>query len=79
MPTTPAITATVKVTAKDINGNNIAKQFNNVSSLQFDYVKGIVQVTDLNQGQFYFPLLLITTLTYTVVAGVGGTTTVVMS
>jgi len=79
MPTTPAITATVKVTAKDINGNNIAKQFNNVGSLQFDYVKGIVQVTDLNQGQFYFSLLLVTTLTYTVVACVGGATTVVMS
>lgn len=78
MPTTPAITATVKVTAKDINGNNIAKQFNSVSALYFDYVKGMVSVVDVT-GQFYFPLTAITTLTYTVVAGVGGATTVVMS
>jgi hypothetical protein len=78
MPTTPAITATVKITAKDINGNNIAKQFDSVSFLFFDYNKGMVQVTDVT-GQFYFSLTAITTLTYVIVSGVGGVTTVVMS
>ncbi len=78
MPTTPAINATVKITAKDINAGNIAKQFNSVSELRFDYSKGVVEITDVS-GQFYFSLLLVTTLTYTIVAGVGGATTVVMS
>ncbi len=80
MPTTPAINATVKITAKDINNNNIAKQFNNVGTLSFDFSKGVVNIVDGSQmGSQYFPLLAITTLTYTVVAGVGGSTTVVMS
>lgn len=79
MPTTPAITARVTITARDINNNNVAKTFNFVGSLTFDYNKGVVSIVDLNQGQFYFSLLTITTLTYTVVAGVGGATTVVMS
>lgn len=78
MPTTPAIKATVNITAKDLNGNNIAKQFNNVVDLRFNYFKGVVEVTDIT-GQFYFSLLLITTLTYTITTGIGGVTTVVMS
>jgi hypothetical protein len=79
MPTTPAITATVNITVKDIKGNSVAKQFNSVGTLSFDYVKGMVMLIDLVQGQFYFPLLTITNFTYTVVSGVGGSTTVVMS
>ena len=75
MPTTPAITATVKITVKDINNNSVAKQFNNVSELRFDYAKGMVRITDTT-GEFYFTLLTITTLTYTVL---GTVTTVVMS
>jgi len=78
MPTTPAINATVKVTVKDINGGNIAKQYNAVSHLHFDYAKGMVNIIDVT-GQFYFTLATITTLTYTVVTGVAGVTTVVMS
>jgi hypothetical protein len=75
MATTPALNATVRITAKDINGGNIAKQFNNVSKLQFDYARGMVRVTDAT-GEFYFSLTAITTLTYTVL---GTVTTVVMS
>ena len=75
MPTNPAINATVSITAKDINGNNIAKQFNAVSSMTFDYNKGMVSIVDVT-GKFYFSLLAITSLTYTVVTGA---TTVVMS
>lgn len=79
MSLNPAINATVKITAKDINGNNIAKQFNSVTNLEFNYSKGIVKIYDVT-GEFIFSLMLVTTLTYTVVAGVGApTTTVVMS
>jgi hypothetical protein len=78
MANQPAILGTVKVTAKDINGGNVAKQFNNVSSLHFDYAKGMVRVIDAT-GQFYFSLMLITTLTYTVNANPGGSHVVVMS
>jgi hypothetical protein len=78
MPSTPALLATVNITVKDINGNSVANQFNAVSSLSFDYFKGMVRVTDVT-GEFYFTLLTITTLTYTVTTGLAGVTTVVMS
>jgi len=78
MANTPLITATVKITAKDINGNNVAKQFNNVYYLNFDYNDGTVNIVDAT-GSFYFNLKLITSFTYTIVAGVGGVTTIVMS
>ncbi len=78
MPQTPAITGRVRITVLDINGNSVAKQFDAVSGLYFDYVKGMVSVIDVT-GQFYFTLLTITTLTYTVVGGVAPITTVVMS
>jgi hypothetical protein len=78
MPLTPALLATVNITVKDINGNSVAKQFNAVSSLSFDYFKGMVKVTDIT-GEFYFTLLTTTTLTYTITTGLAGVTTVVMS
>lgn len=79
MPLTPSIVTSVNITARDINGNNKPKQFNSVGSLTFDYVKGMVSLVDLVQGQFYFPLIVITSLTYTVAAGAGApVTTVVM-
>lgn len=79
MPTTPAITTTVKITARDINGNNVAKTFNSVNTLSFDYIKGMVNIVDLIQGSFYFPITPLTTITHTITSGVGGVTTVVMS
>jgi hypothetical protein len=79
MPLNPAITATVNITVADINGNSVAKQFNDVGQLHFDYDKGMVNIVDVT-GSFYFTLLTITTLTYTVVAGAGApVTTVIMS
>lgn len=78
MPNQPLITGTVKVTAKDVNGNNVAKQFNAVTGLSFDYNKGMVQVTDAT-GSFYFPLTPMTTLTYTITTGLAGSHVVVMS
>lgn len=78
MPLNPAINAKVTITAADVNGNSIAKTFNSVSALNFDYNKGMVNIVDVT-GSFYFTLLTITTLTYTAIAGLGGATTVVMS
>lgn len=79
MPSTPAIVATVKVTADDINGNNTAKQFNSVNALSFDFVKGMVNVVDVT-GSFYFALGDITALTYTIAGSADfGAVTVVMS
>ena len=78
MPLTPAINATVKITTADINGNRTPKQFSFVQTLSFDFFKGQVMINDAVQGQFYFSLSLITSLTYTIVTGTGGSTTVVM-
>lgn len=79
MANTPIVNATVRVTAKDINGNNVAKQFNAVSALNLDYVKGQLNVVDVT-GSFYFPLgSPLTTVTYTITTGLAGQHTVVMS
>lgn len=78
MANTPLITATVKITARDINNNNVAKQFNNVTFMNFDYNDGTINIID-KTGSFYFNLKLVTSLTYTIVAGVNGQHTVVMS
>lgn len=78
MANRPLVLATVKVTAKDVNGNNVAKQFNSVSYMNFDYTDGSINIVDAT-GSFYFPLGPMTTLTYTIVNGTGGQHTVVMS
>lgn len=78
MAVSPLVNVTVKVTAKDINGNNVAKQFNSVKYINFDYTDGTVNVMDAT-GSFYFPLGPMTTLTYTIVAGPNGQHALVMS
>ncbi len=78
MANSPLIVATVKVTAKDINGNNVAKQFNAVKQIIFDYTDATVNVVDVT-GSFYFPLTPMTTLTYTITAGIAGSHVVVMT
>jgi len=78
MANVPAVLATVNITAKDINGNNIAKQFSSVYGLNFDYSKGTIEVIDIT-GTFYFSLTKLTTLTYTITTGLGGQHTVVTS
>ena len=78
MANQPLIVSTVKVTAKDINGNNVAKTFSAVTQIKFDYSKGMVHILDAT-GSFYFPLTPMTTLTYTIVTGVAGSHAVVMS
>lgn len=78
MANQPVIVGTVKVTAKDVNGNNIAKQYNSVYSLTFDYNRGMVMVVDVT-GSFYFPLTPMTTLTYTITPNPGGSHASVMS
>jgi hypothetical protein len=78
MANAPLINATVNVTARDINGNNKPKQFNNVGSISFDYNKGMCNIVDLVLGSYYFPISPLSSLTYTIVSGVNGATTIVM-
>jgi hypothetical protein len=78
MANTPLINATVKITVKDINNNSVAKQFNNVIGMNFDYSDGTVNIIDIT-GSFYFTLKTITTLTYTITANPNGQHAVVMS
>lgn len=73
MSTPTSINATVTITI-----NSVAKQFNAVSSIFFDYNKGVVCITDVT-GQFYFSIKDIATQTTTIVTGAAGSTTVVMS
>jgi hypothetical protein len=78
MPNAPLLAATVRITVRDINNNNVAKQFNSVSYLDFDYVDGTVRIVDAT-GSFIFTLKTITTLTYTITTGLAGQHAVVMS
>lgn len=78
MPNQPLINATVKITAKDINGNNIAKTFSRVYNINFDYNDGTINIVDAT-GSFYFPLTPLTTFTYTIVANPGGSHSIVTS
>jgi hypothetical protein len=78
MANTPIIRAVVRITVPDINGNSILKTFEQVRSLHFDYSTGNVNIVD-ETGSFYFTLKTITTLTYTIVTGLAGQHTVVMS
>lgn len=68
MANQPAIIATVKITATDINGNRTAKQFNSVYEVNFDYNKGMISITDAT-GKFYFALGVVTSFVNTI-AGV---------
>ena len=78
MANAPLINATARVTARDINNNNVAKQFNSVRFINFDYNDGTVNIVDAT-GSFYFPLKPMTSVAFTIVAGVNGQHTVVMS
>lgn len=78
MANTPLINATVKITAKDINGNNVAKIFSAVRGLNFDYNDATVNVIDAT-GSFYFSLSALTSLTYTITANPGGQHAIVAS
>jgi hypothetical protein len=78
MANQPAIIATVKVTADDINANNVSKQFNSVTGLFFDFAKGMVNVVDAT-GSFYFSLGDMSSVTYTIAGGDFSAVTVVMS
>jgi len=78
MPNQPLITATVNITVRDINNNLVAKQFNAVRNINFDYNTGKVNIVDVT-GSFYFSIQTLTTLTYVIVAGINGQHTVVAS
>lgn len=78
MPNQPLIRATVKITVKDINNNSVAKQFNNVYNLNFDYNDGTINIVDAT-GSFTFGITLVTTLAYTIVTGLNGQHAIVAS
>jgi hypothetical protein len=71
VPNSPLINATAKITAKDVNGNNVAKQFNAVRFINIDYTDGTINIIDAT-GSFYFPMSPLTTLTYTITPGFSG-------
>jgi hypothetical protein len=79
MANTPLVNGIITITATDINGNRIAKTFNSLAYLNFDYGKGMLNVVDFKQGSFFFSLTAITSLTYTIVANPGGSHTIVTS
>lgn len=73
MPLNPAIDTRVSITSIGLSGDSVAKAFNTVLAMNFDYAKGMVNIVDSRQGSFYFPLIPVTTITITI----AGTTTVV--
>lgn len=75
MPATPAIQTIVTITAKGLNGAAVAMTFSQVLQLHFDYFKGMISLIDGSQGEFYFGLTTLTTVTYTI-AGTTATITI---
>jgi len=75
MSQSAVITCRVTITSKSLAGDSIAKVFNNVRALNFDYFDGTVNIVD-ETGSFTFGISLATTVTYTIV---GTVTTVVIS
>lgn len=78
MANQPALLARVTITARDLNNNNVSKIFNSVTQLHFDYSVGKLNIVDAT-GSFYFSLVTVTSLTYTIVSGLNGVTSVVIS
>lgn len=64
------VSCIVQITAKDINGNNIAKTYNNVVQMNIDFANGKFQIVDEVQGAFNFPFVQIATLTDTIQSNV---------
>lgn len=79
MAVTPKLNCTVQITAKDINGNNLAKTYNFVNSITMDFVKGMINIVDDVQGSVYHPLIPISSFTDTIVAGQNGQHQIVTS
>jgi hypothetical protein len=78
MANVPAIAARATVTSLSLAGDSVAKTFSTVGELHFDFNKGMVNVVDAT-GSFFFPLKPVTTVTDTIVAGVNGQHTIVIS
>lgn len=76
MANTPLIFARVNITVKDINNNSVAKQFNSVLNMNFDYNDATLMILDQQQGSFYFGISKVTSFTCTIN---GNTYTFVMS
>jgi nitric oxide reductase large subunit len=68
MPSTPAISGAVTITALSIKGDSVTDVFTSVIGLFFDYYKGMVRITDSVQGEFYYGITRVTAITF-VIAG----------
>lgn len=73
MANQPAFLAKVTITT-----GGVAKVFNAVTQLNFDYSTGKIFILDVT-GAFYFGLSTITAITYTITTGLSGVQTVVIS
>lgn len=78
MANQPVIRGIVKITVKDINNNSVAKTFNNVTNVNIDYNDGTINIVD-STGSFTFGIVLVTTFTYTIVTGLAGSHSLVIS
>lgn len=67
MASTPALECQVTITSKSILGDSVASVFNKVLQLEFNYNKGVIRLVDQQQGEFFFGLSLVTTITPVVV------------
>lgn len=70
-----AAPARVTITAVSIGGDSVAKTFNAVTEIHFNYFENMINIVDAT-GSFYFGYVSISTVTYTIAAGV---TTIVIS
>lgn len=78
MAYTPAINARATVTSRSLANDNVVKVFSTVHSITFDFDKGMVNVVD-ETGSFFFSLKVMTSIADTIVTGVNGQHSFVMS
>lgn len=78
MANAPLTTCVVKITAKDINGNNILKTFGQVRNIIYDFNDMTINILDVT-GSFYFALTPVTSIVTTVVPNPNGSYNVVIS
>lgn len=55
----------VTITSIGLSGDSVAKTFNDVKEMKFNYFEGTLNIVDVT-GSFYFPLVPVTTVTYTI-------------
>ena len=61
--------ATVRITAADINGNSIAKDYTAVRGIDYDFFGNRIRIEDAT-GVFYFGYSSVATVTQTITNGI---------